>query len=154
MSSKEITVPKTKVHKAEIVGSQPPVKPKRKRHSPTIPFGDTLREKILEAAGITTKDLGQLARKAINKSEELLNATQKKFSPYQGCLGESVELPDQDTQLRAAKQILEFTGAFPSRSSDSNKGEHRTLIIVNVSWMKDNKTKPTDAPQHNDPKPT
>lgn len=114
---------------------QPPVR--RKRHSPTLPFGENLREEILRQAGITPQELGRLLKKALDKAEEKLEAKKVHFFSYMGKVYEVRELPDHDTQLSASKQIMELAGAFPSKFQDRGKGESNVQIVVNIPWAKE-----------------
>ncbi|MHC4278109.1 MAG: hypothetical protein ACYSTI_12420, partial [Planctomycetota bacterium] len=134
-------------HRAEIV-TTPQYKTKRQRQSPTIPFGreEALRRMILKEAGLTPERMGELLRKAISKAEEKLDAKTKKVFHYKGERGDEVELEDNTSQLQAAKQIMELTGAAPSKSSADGKNDQNVQIQVILPWGKGT-SKTQDPPE-------
>lgn len=96
------------------------------------------REDILRRAGLGEDEMGKLARKAIKKTQEKLTAKTTKVAMYQGKIGETLELPDHEVQLKAAAQLLEVTGAFPSRFREQpGDGPPHVNIQVNIPWLVD-----------------
>ncbi|MCP4365617.1 MAG: hypothetical protein GY800_10015 [Planctomycetes bacterium] len=91
---------------------------------------------ILKGAGLTPERMGELLRKAISKAEEKLDAKTKKVFHYKGEKGDAVEMEDNTSQLQAAKQIMELTGAAPSKSSADGKNDQHVQVQVILPWGK------------------
>ena len=122
------------VHKTEVV-PVPQNKVKRQREAPLTPLPEkTLREAVLKAAGVTTEELGRLARKGITKAEKLLEAEETRFFQYQGVVCSKRTVKSLDTQLRAAKELIELTGVKPSRAVDGGKDTGGVVIHVHLPW--------------------
>lgn len=93
------------------------------------------REEVLKHAGLNTEEMGILARKAIKKTAEKLRAKTTKVATYEGKITDTLELPDHEVQLKAANQLLEVTGAFPSRFREQEgDGPLQINIQVIVPW--------------------
>ncbi len=117
---------------------QPPVVAKRSAGKKQTEFplaGDTMREQVLKAGKVTTKELGGLLRKGIMKTEECLEARAVQF--FSNKAGEVVSertRPHLDIQLRAAKQAIEVAGGFPTRFQDGGKDTGGVDIHIHLPW--------------------
>ncbi len=109
---------------------------KHKKPQSDFPLsGDSLREQVLKAGGVTVEQLGWYLRIAIMKAKEKLSAKQTVYAKYQGSLGESAEIDDNSTQLASAKMLLELAGAFPTRFQDGGKDKTGVVIHVHLPWQ-------------------
>lgn len=95
---------------------------------------DTLRALVLKEAGITPEELGRLAKKAIQKAEEKLEAKETHIVHYQGKIYEVREVEAHQVQLTAAKQLMELAGTFPSRFRDGEKDQQNIQVNIILPW--------------------
>ena len=123
------------VHKTEVV-PVPQNKVKHQREAPLTPLPEkTLREAVLKAAGITTEELGRLARKGISKTEAMMEAESVRFvCDRKGKVIREEKTAHLDVQLRAAKELIELTGVKPSRAVDGGKDTGGVVIHVHLPW--------------------
>lgn len=89
---------------------------------------DFTRAKILEAAGVTIEELGQLARDVITKSRALMDAKKMRYWAHEGRVMDEKEVEDNQTQLGASKQAGEIAGLFSSRASSGSSGKLEVVI--------------------------
>lgn len=114
-----------------------PVKKKKPTQTEFPLAGDTLREQVLKAGGVTVECLGRILSKGIVKTEQLMEAESVRFvCDRQGKLIRKEQTPHLDVQLRAAKQAIEVAGGFPTRFQDGGKGKDAGVTIqIVLPWQ-------------------
>ncbi len=91
---------------------------------------DFTRAAILEAAGVTIEELGQMARRVINKTASLMDAQKVRYFADKGIVLDERQVEDNQTQLGATKQAGEIVGLFSSKSSSGSPS--RLEVIINL----------------------
>jgi len=100
---------------------------------------DYTRTKILEAAGVTLEELGQMARRVIDKTASLMDAQKVRYFADKGIVLDERTVEDNQTQLGASKQAGEIVGLFSSKSSGG--GPNKLEVIINLPGWAEIKTK-------------
>lgn len=89
-----------------------------------------LRTNLMEVAGVTKEELGQILRKAIDTTIEQMDAIQYQTFSYMGKKGDEVFSPDNKTRLKAAEQALRFVDQMPRATKDT--GPKTATVVINL----------------------
>lgn len=99
---------------------------------------NSLRQIMLDAAGVSVAELARITRRVVDKNVELLDAKRKvRLVVSQGrdaaAIVESFEEDDTAMQARAAAELTDILGIKPSRSQAINTGGGPVNIRVSFA---------------------
>lgn len=101
---------------------------------------DSPRERLLIAAGYTEEKLAALAALSMEKTSQMLEATETQYYAHQGTVTDERTTPALRVQLEAARTLTEVLGLKAPPAKQTVTVVHRLEL---PEWMTPDETPPT-----------
>ena len=96
-----------------------------------LPASPDIRNRVLEAAGLTPSRMSSLLSTAVSTLESKLTAKETKFFQHQGEVQETREIEAHGIQLAAARELVDLVGQIAALEAKKNEGA-KTKGPINV----------------------